>query len=123
MATKTAQKPPMEKHEIEKMARMAINALSISLRRNVFSVETDGDAIKVEALDIKAFISRRQIIIMTSFIDIQHNYDKSVIKVYDYEKDDYIHVNADHLRHDLETLLELSKQKVREKLEKALREI
>jgi hypothetical protein len=123
MAKTTTQKLPMEKHEIEKMTRMAIRGLMVNLMRNSFTIETDGDTVMVETTDIKAFISRRQIIILFSFIDIQHNDEKSVVKIYDYEKDDYTYINMDNLRHELEALLELAKQKVKEKLYKVLSEI
>jgi hypothetical protein len=123
MAKTTTQKVPVEKHEIEKIARMAINALTTNLRRNSFTIETDGETIMVETTDIKTFISRLQIIILFGFIDIQYNDEKCVVKIYDYEKDDFTYIDMGHLRHELETLLELAKQKVKEKLEKALREL
>lgn len=127
MATKSAHNlhdnHHVEKHEIEKMARMAINALDISLKRNIFTVETDGDSVKIEIPDIKAFISRQQIIILFGFIDIHYNNKKSVVKIYDYKKDDYVHINIESLSCELESLLELARQKVKEKLEKVLGEI
>ncbi len=123
MAKTTTQKVHMEKHEIEKIARMAVSALRINLLRGSFNVETDGDTIMVETTDTKAFISRQQIIVLFGFIDIQYSYGKSVVKLYDYEKDDYTYIDASHLRHELETLLELAKEKVKEKLEKALKEL
>ena len=123
MATKTTQKFHVEKHEIEKMVHMAINALGAGLRRGAFTVETDGDTVMVEAVDIKAFISRQQIIITLNLIDIHYRYGKSIVKVYDYEKDDYIYIDMSHLNRELEKLLELAKEKVKEKLEKVLKEI
>ncbi len=121
MAKTTIPDIPLEKHEIEKIARMAINALNANLKRDSFSIETDGDTIMVETTDIKAFISRQQIIITFSFMDIQYNDKKCVIKIYDYEKDDYTHIEMLQLRHELGRLLELAKEKIREKLEKALK--
>jgi hypothetical protein len=118
-----AKKLPMEKHEIEKMARMAIRGLMVNLQRNSFTVKTDGDTVMVETTDTKSFISRRQIIILFSFMDIQHNDEKSVVKIYDYEKDDYTYIYMDNLRRELETLLELAREKVKEKLYKVLSEI
>jgi hypothetical protein len=123
MATKTVNGVTVEKHEIEKMARMAINALSTSLSRNVFTVETDGYSVSLEITDIKAFISRRQLIILCGYIDIHYSNGKSVIKIYDYEKDDYMDIEAEYLSRELESLLELARQKVKERLEITLREI
>ncbi len=123
MTKTTTQKAPLEKHEIEKIARMAIDALTTNLRRNSFTIETDGDALMVETTDTKAFISKRQIIIIFGFMDIQYNDEKCVVKIYDYEKDDYTYIDMPHLRRELGRLLELAKEKVKEKLEKALREI
>jgi hypothetical protein len=123
MATKTSQKPHVEKTEIETIARMTINALSSALRRNNFTVETDGETVKIETLDIKAFINRRQIIVMSGLIDIKYNELKTVVSIYDYEKDDVDYIDMNTLNYDMDTLLELAKEKVREKLKKALREI
>ena len=123
MAIKSMHNLQVEKHEIEKMARMAVNALDTFLRRNTFTVETDGDSVKIEIPDIKAFISRRQIIILFGFIDIHYNDSKSVVKVYDYKKDDYVYINIESLSRELESLLELARKKVKEKLEKVLEEI
>ena len=123
MAKTTTQKVPLEKHEIEKIARFTVNALKTSLRRGNFTVEYDGEAIKIEIPDIKAFISRNQIIIMTSFIDIKYNELETKISIYDYEKDDVIYLDMDQLNHDMDMLFKLAKEKVKEMLEKAIREI
>jgi hypothetical protein len=123
MAKTITQKVHLENHEIEKIARTAISALAVNLRRGSFNVETDGDTIMVETTDTKAFISRQQITILFGFIDIQYKNGKSVVKIFDYEKDDYIHIDMDHLRRELEILLELAKEKVKEKLEKAIKEL
>jgi hypothetical protein len=123
MAIKMSTKPHVEKTEIEKIARMAINALDTKLRKDDFRVLTDGDDIVIETVDIKAFMSRRQIIIQFSFIDIKYSNSKTTISVYDYEKDDVDYIDMDTLNYDMDRLFELAKKKVKEKLEKAIREI
>jgi len=123
MTTKTVQKLPLEKSEIESIAKLAINTLSTYLRRGDFYVTTDGYSTKVEVTDVKAFISRQQIIIMLDFIDIHHDDLKTLVKIFDYEKDDYISIKMDHLSQELDMLLELAKEKVKEKLEKAIKDL
>ncbi len=123
MSKTTTQKVSLEKHEIEKIARMAIGTLETGLRRGNFTVETDGETVKIETLDIKAIINRHQIIIMTSFIDIKYSGLKTKISIYDYEKDDVSYLDMDQLNYDMNMLLELAKEKVKEILKKVIREI
>jgi hypothetical protein len=112
-----------DRHDIEKMARMAIGILNLKLRKGDFRVLVDDDVVEIETVDVKAFMSRQQIIIQFGFIDIKYSGLRTTISVYNYEKDNVEYIDMNTLNYDMSILLELCKEKVKEKLKKAIREI
>jgi hypothetical protein len=119
MAVKMAQIPDDVKPYIPEILRALRRALEIG----DFDVVVGHNTVRIETLDVRAYISKDRLHIMYKDIDIVYSNYVAVVKVY---RKPYIEPEI-YYAHDywvaLDELYKLAKEKVKERLEKILTKI
>ena len=124
MATITEKKSAPQKEELLKIARDAIEIFRDSLGRGDYVVEIHDSTITTKMNTIKAYLSKRSLFILYGDIDIYYNTEKTRIILFDNKTIDVVaRYDTPELHGDMAQLHEYALKKVKEKIEKALREI
>ncbi len=123
MATKTEIKTASQKEELLKKAHDGIEIFRNYIERGDFAIELDDMTIAIRTNAVKAYLGRNRLFMIYGDIDIKYNSEKTQILLFN--KTNFTTTRHDaHELHDIMTeLYELSLEKVKEKLEKALKEL
>jgi len=123
MATKTEIKNARQKEELLKVARDALEIFRKDLERDDYVVEVTDVSVVVTTTAARGYLTRCRLSIVYGDVDIIYKPEKTEIVLFDKEPFDATRYNAPELHDDFRQLHELALQKVREKIEKALRDL
>ena len=124
MSTITEKKSAPQKEELLKIARDAIEIFRDNLNRGDYVVEIHDSTIMTKMNIVKAYLSKRSLFISYGDIDIYYNTEKTRIILFDNKTINVVaHYDTPELHGYMVQLHEYALEKVKEKIEKALREI
>ena len=113
----------MQKEQLLKTARDAIEIFRNHIERGDYAVELDDVDMVIRGNTIKAFLSRYSLFIMYGDIDIKYNGEKTQILVFDKKTFKTTRYDTPELHDVMAELRELTLEKVKEKLQKILSKI
>lgn len=123
MSTKTEITPQIQKEQLLKIARDAIEIFRNYIERGDYAIELDDVDMIIRVNTIKAFLSRYSIFIMYGDIDIKHNSEKTQILVFNKKTFETTRYDAPELHDVMAELRELTLEKVKEKVHRILSKI
>ena len=121
MATKTEIKNAQQKEELLKVARDALEIFRKDLERDDYVVEVTDVSVVVTTTETRGYLTCCRLSIVYRDMDIIYKPEKTEIVLFDKEPFDATRYNAPELHDAMAQLHEIALQKVRERIEKALK--